>query len=59
MKRETMKERRERVLKELRELKNHGTDHESAHGKADDLLLHLINDAEIEEAFTAIEKWYA
>ena len=34
-------------------------DPETYHVEADRLLLELINDQEISEAFDAIEKWYA
>jgi hypothetical protein len=34
-------------------------DTENDHVRADDLLLDYINDAEVSEAFNALEKWYA
>lgn len=35
------------------------SDYEKSHGEADELLLRYINDEEIEEAYNALEKWYA
>ncbi len=38
----------------------HGdADHESAHAKADDLLIEFIGDAEIKTAYEGTTKWYA
>ena len=34
-------------------------DTEADHGKADDLLLGFINDAEVNKAYDSIDKWYA
>ena len=48
---------RDHVLARLRELV-HG-DPESGHMEADRLLLVLIDDAEITQAFEEIPKWYA
>lgn len=42
-------------LKKLAEL----DDTERAHSDADELLLKYINDADIENAYNNIEKWYA
>jgi hypothetical protein len=36
-----------------------GVDQKLDHGDADDLLLEYINDGEVDEAYQAIEKWYA
>jgi hypothetical protein len=49
---------RDKALARLRELKAWG-DAEVAHLEADDVLLRLIDDAEITAAFEAITKWYA
>lgn len=49
---------REEALVTLRELA-HLTDKEDAHMSADNVLLQLIDDREITEAFNAIDKWYA
>ena len=48
------------ALKELKRLadKSH-IDAEVAHVKADEILLELINDEEIDEAYSKIIKWYA
>lgn len=63
---------KEEVLKRLRELalkvpiktaRGHTQwvqlDPEEAHCEADSLLLDLINDQEISDAYDAVEKWYA
>lgn len=55
---ESKKARRERVLVELRRLERDG-DTERAHVKADALLIELIDDPEVMEAYEAIQKWYA
>lgn len=55
---ETKKERRDRILAELRRLQTN-TDREAAHSLADAYLLELIADDEIREAYDAIEKMYA
>lgn len=49
---------KDELLAKLRELAD-DSDHEMAHVQADDLLLEWISDPEIEEAYHAIEKWYA
>jgi hypothetical protein len=49
---------REDALIELRALRD-GADPESAHGVADGILLAVIGDEEITEAYDNIEKWYA
>lgn len=46
------------ALQKLEEL-NNGGDEEYNHIEADQVLLDLINDPEIEKAFDAIKKWYA
>lgn len=48
---------RDEALKRLRELQ--GSDPESGHYEADQILLSLIGDVEIENAYRAIGKWYA
>ena len=51
---------RTEALAELVRLKEVGDkDPEEAHSKADGVLLDLINDDEITEAFQDIDKWYA
>jgi hypothetical protein len=50
--------KRDKLLKQLKDLQQH-KDREFAHGEADCLLLELIDDEEITEAFNLIEKWYA
>jgi hypothetical protein len=49
---------REEALKELIELKDLG-DEDIAHQRADQILMLLIDDEEIWDAFIAIPKWYA
>lgn len=44
-------------LEEIR--KQYGGDYECAHSDADDALVEFINDADIEEAYNKIGKWYA
>ena len=44
------------LINRLREV---GNDPESAHVKADVLLLLYIDDPEVTKAFEAIDKWYA
>ena len=58
MVKETKTQKRERILSALKELAN-SPDTESAHGEADDLLVELIDDPEIRNAYDAIQKWYA
>lgn len=53
-----MKISREEALRLLREKCNTG-DVESDHANADAVLLELIDDDEIQEAYDAIDKWYA
>jgi hypothetical protein len=48
------KEKALRLLKAL-----DGKDQETAHMEADEILLQIIDDREIREAYEAIEKWYA
>jgi hypothetical protein len=48
---------RDKALEELRGLFN--GDPEAGHLRADRILLDLIDDDEIREAFDAIDKWYA
>ena len=54
-------ERRDLVLAELRSMKDVGElrDAEMDHARADELLLQLLADPEIREAFDEIRKWYA
>ncbi len=59
MKKETKKEKRDRILAELKRLSMPPVDPELAHGEADDLLVELIDDEEIAAAYEAVEKWYA
>lgn len=49
---------KEEALQKLRELKDHGNE-EIAHAEADGVLLELIGDQDITDAFEAIDKWYA
>jgi hypothetical protein len=49
---------KDELLKRLASLAS-DWDTEMAHYKADELLLAYINDAEITQAFEAIDKWYA
>jgi len=49
---------RDEALIELRELAK-SQDAEVAHSVADDILLALIGDPEIEAAYEAVPKWYA
>lgn len=44
------------TLQELSELKH---DPEVAHSEADEVLLRLVNDKDIEKAFDEVPKWYA
>ena len=44
------------ILQELSELKH---DPEVAHSEADEVLIRLINDKEVEKAFDEVPKWYA
>jgi hypothetical protein len=46
------------LIKKLKVLQENG-DTENDHIDADDLLIEYINDKEIEEAYEAIDKWYA
>lgn len=61
----TKKQKRDEILKQLKAMTPPATgyrwdrDPESDHSKADDLLLELIDDAEIKQAFDDIDKWYA
>ncbi|HYE58042.1 MAG TPA: hypothetical protein VD948_06035 [Rhodothermales bacterium] len=50
--------RRAELLRQLRALAEVG-DPEYAHSEADKLLVAYVNDAEIEAAYNAVEKWYA
>lgn len=51
---------RDELLDKLRKIKDtKGWDKEVTHGEADQALLDFINDPEIEQAYDAIEKWYA
>ena len=59
MKKETKAEKRTRILARLLVMALPPMDPEAAHGEADDLLLELIDDEEIANAYNAIEKWYA
>lgn len=47
------------ALLQLRQLADDGNDYEADHVNADAILLELIGDAGITEAFKAIGKWYA
>lgn len=49
---------KEELLRELRALAV-GQDPETAHARADELLLAFIDDPEVRAAFDAIAKWYA
>jgi hypothetical protein len=49
---------RDEALAELRKLAA-DDDTEMAHIRADQILVELFDDAEIIEAYNAIEKWYA
>jgi len=49
---------KEELIRKLSELQSSG-DTEQAHSDADDLLVEYINDAEISEAYNAIDKWFA
>ena len=49
--------RRQRLVSDLQELAGQSAD--GAHQDADNLLLAYIGDADVTEAFKAIEKWYA
>lgn len=49
---------RDELLQQLRKLAQ-DPDRESAHSKADDLLLEYIDDEEISEAFNSQEMWAA
>lgn len=53
-----MKDDKELLLKELKKLQKE-YDIESGHAEADNLLLEYIGDSDIEEAYNAIQKWYA
>ena len=55
---QSWEQRRTEVLTALRELAD-SEEPEIAHSEADDLLLWLIDDAEIAAAFDAVPKWYA
>lgn len=48
---------KEELLKEFKKLRKFDT--ETAHFKADELLLQYINDTEITKVFDKLEKWYA
>ena len=48
---------RQRLVSDLQELAGQPAD--GAHQDADNLLLAYIGDADVTEAFKAIEKWYA
>lgn len=50
---------RDEALARLKEILAENGDVEMAHIEADGVLLALINDAEISEAFNVIDKWYA
>ena len=61
-------EKYKKLLEELRSMKRIQDDKgmivvwrdaEEDHGRADDILLELLNDPEVTEAFNEIEKWYA
>ena len=58
MKNETQEEKRDRIIKRLKELEN-SSDTELVHIEADRLLLELIDDSEISDIFNNLEKWYA
>lgn len=49
---------KEELIAKLRELPV-SLDREAAHEKADALLVEYINDAEVADAYNALEKWYA
>ena len=49
---------KEQLIRALNE-ECHSGDKEVDHSEADDLLLQYINDKDIEEAYDAIDKWYA
>lgn len=48
---------KEELLRRLEALK--GMDPEVEHQQADGLLLRYLNDAEIADAFSRVERWYA
>lgn len=47
------------AIKRFREMKDNDEDPEGAHIEADNILLDLVGDDELREAFRAIPKWYA
>lgn len=49
---------REKALRRLRAL-SECRDAEVAHAEADEILLSLVADAEVREAFEAVRRWYA
>jgi hypothetical protein len=49
---------KEEAIQRLRELARPPLDEEVVHPQADDILLALINDPEIEEAYNDVPKWY-
>ncbi|MCP3681276.1 MAG: hypothetical protein GY861_01175 [bacterium] len=49
---------KDELLQKLKECA-FGGDTERDHAKADDLLIEYINDKDIENAYKAVEKWYA
>ena len=49
---------KEELISDLNELQR-SIDPEKAHIEADSALLKYINDPEVEEAFYAIDRWYA
>lgn len=58
----TDQNKRDDALRRLREMPSWGAagvDPENAHRQADLVLLYLIDDPEITEAFEAIHKWYS
>jgi hypothetical protein len=53
---------REQALDRLRQLaedSKSGGDKEAIHAEADEILLELVGDPKVIEAFEAIEKWYS
>ena len=47
------------LIKNLKDLSSGPYDPEVAHGNADDFLLSYIDNADVTEAFSSVDKWYA
>lgn len=50
---------KQEALRELKAIEANQGDIERDHARADDILLELIDDEEISEAYYDIDKWYA